>query len=63
MLATTLGIEFDVNAAWSEREQTYKASGNIISKPRMSASLLKETKMVSGQRQSPWQYSCNGLIN
>jgi arginine decarboxylase len=30
MLATTLGIEFDVNAAWSEREQTYKASGRII---------------------------------
>jgi arginine decarboxylase len=30
MLATMLGIEFDVNAAWSEREQTYKASGKII---------------------------------
>lgn len=30
MLATTLGISFDVNAAWSEREQTYKASGKII---------------------------------
>ncbi len=30
MLATTLGIEFDVNAAWSDREQTYKASGKII---------------------------------
>ena len=30
MLATTLGIEFDVNAAWSEREQIYKASGKII---------------------------------
>jgi arginine decarboxylase len=30
MLATTLGIEFDLNAAWSEREQIYKASGKII---------------------------------
>ncbi len=30
MLATTLGIEFDVNAAWSEREQIYQASGKII---------------------------------
>jgi arginine decarboxylase len=30
MLATTLGIEFDINAAWSDREQTYKASGKII---------------------------------
>ena len=30
MLATTLGIEFDANAAWQEREKTYKASGKII---------------------------------
>ncbi len=30
MLATTLGIEFDIDAAWKEREQVYKASGQII---------------------------------
>lgn len=30
MLATTLGIEFDINKAWQEREQIYKASGKII---------------------------------
>lgn len=30
MLATTLGIEFDSNTAWDEREQIYKASGKII---------------------------------
>src|SRR3989338_1455022 len=30
MLATTLGIEFDSEAAWDEREQIYKASGKII---------------------------------
>lgn len=30
MLATTLGIEFDANTAWDEREQLYKASGKII---------------------------------
>ncbi|MDP2736589.1 MAG: arginine decarboxylase, pyruvoyl-dependent [bacterium] len=30
MLATTLGIEFDANKAWEEREQIYKASGNIF---------------------------------
>jgi arginine decarboxylase len=30
MLATTLGIEFDSDKAWKEREQTYKASGRII---------------------------------
>jgi arginine decarboxylase len=30
MLATTLGIEFDIDMAWQEREQIYKASGKII---------------------------------
>jgi arginine decarboxylase len=29
MLATTLGIDFDPNLAWDEREQVYKASGQI----------------------------------
>jgi arginine decarboxylase len=30
MLATTLGIEFDINIAWDERKQIYKASGHIF---------------------------------
>ncbi|MGC9046515.1 MAG: pyruvoyl-dependent arginine decarboxylase [Minisyncoccia bacterium] len=30
MLATTLGLEFDANAAWDEREKVYKSSGKII---------------------------------
>ncbi|KKU39845.1 MAG: putative pyruvoyl-dependent arginine decarboxylase [Candidatus Azambacteria bacterium GW2011_GWD2_46_48] len=30
MLATTLGIEFNSEAAWDEREQVYKASGKIF---------------------------------
>ena len=30
MLATTLGLEFDSNAAWDEREQTYISSGEIV---------------------------------
>ena len=30
MLATTLGIEFDINQAWDEREQIYKGSGLIL---------------------------------
>lgn len=30
MLATTLGIEFDSEKAWEEREQIYKASGHIF---------------------------------
>lgn len=30
MLATTLGIDFDPETAWSEREDIYKMSGKII---------------------------------
>jgi len=30
MLATTMGISFDYNQAWEEREQIYKASGHIF---------------------------------
>jgi arginine decarboxylase len=30
MLATTLGLDFDPNTAWEEREQAYKASGKIF---------------------------------
>lgn len=30
MLATTLGIEFDAESAWHEREQVYKTSGHIF---------------------------------
>jgi arginine decarboxylase len=30
MLASTLGIEFDPNLAWDEREKIYKMSGKIV---------------------------------
>ncbi|MCS3924003.1 arginine decarboxylase [Methanosalsum natronophilum] len=30
MLATTFGIEFNIDSAWHEREHVYKASGHII---------------------------------
>jgi len=30
MLASTLGIEFDPEIAWEERENVYKASGRIF---------------------------------
>lgn len=30
MLATTLGIQFDVDEAWDERKKTYQASGHIF---------------------------------
>ncbi len=30
MLATTLGIEFDADKAWNEKEQVFKMSGKIV---------------------------------
>ena len=30
MLATTLGVDFDPDSAWDEREQVYRASGKIF---------------------------------
>lgn len=40
MLATTLGIEFDSNTAWDEREQLYKASGKIIKTSNITQSAI-----------------------
>jgi len=38
MLATTLGVEFDSNQAWEEREQIYKTSGHIFKTTHISQS-------------------------
>ena len=40
MLASTLGIEFDLNTAWSEREQIYKLSGKIVKTMNMTQSAI-----------------------
>lgn len=40
MLATTIGIEFDPNTAWDEREQQYKASGKIFKTTNFTQSAL-----------------------
>ncbi|MDD5065678.1 MAG: arginine decarboxylase, pyruvoyl-dependent [bacterium] len=47
MLATTLGIEFDPNQAWEEREQIYKASGHIFKTTHISQS-------AEGKKNSLW---------
>ncbi|NYT07063.1 MAG: arginine decarboxylase, pyruvoyl-dependent [Methanomicrobiales archaeon] len=44
MLATTLGIEFDINKAWQEREQIYKASGKIIKTTNICQSAMGDKK-------------------
>ena len=38
MLATTLGIEFDPNTAWDEREKVYKLSGKIVTTTNVTQS-------------------------
>ncbi len=40
MLATTLGIEFDSNQAWDEREQIYKMSGKIVKTTNITQSAI-----------------------
>ena len=47
MLATTLGIEFDSNTAWDEREQQYKASGKIIKTTNF-------TQSAEGNKDGQW---------
>lgn len=47
MLATTLGIEFDSNTAWDEREQQYKASGKIIK-------TFNTTQSAEGHKDGLW---------
>ncbi|MCR4284058.1 MAG: arginine decarboxylase, pyruvoyl-dependent [Parcubacteria group bacterium] len=40
MLATTLGIEFDPDKAWDEREKQYKASGKFITTTNITQSAM-----------------------
>jgi arginine decarboxylase len=47
MLATTLGIEFDPNAAWDEREMVYKMSGQIVH-------TFNVTQSAIGDRAGRW---------
>lgn len=47
MLATTLGIEFDPEKAWDEREHIYKSSGKIIKTYNM-------TQSAEGDKNGLW---------
>jgi arginine decarboxylase len=40
MLATTLGIEFDSDTAWDEREQLFKMSGKIVRTSNVTQSAI-----------------------
>jgi arginine decarboxylase len=47
MLASTLGLEFDSNAAWDEREQVYKSSGQIYK-------TTNTTQSAQGHKDGLW---------
>lgn len=40
MLATTLGVEFNSDDAWVEREQVYKSSGHIFKTTNITQSAM-----------------------
>ena len=45
MLATTMGIPFDVNANWDEREKYFKASGRIIKTANVTQSAIGDKNL------------------
>jgi arginine decarboxylase len=47
MLATTLGIEFDPEQAWQEREEVFKASGHIFRTSNI-------TQSAQGNKNAMW---------
>lgn len=47
MLATSLGIEFDADAAWDERAQVFKMSGQIVN-------TLSHTQAAVGHMEGWW---------
>ena len=47
MLATTLGVDFDPETAWNEREQVYKSSGKIFK-------TFNITQSAAGDKDGKW---------
>ena len=47
MLATTLGIDFDTDKAWNEREQVFKMSGKIVN-------TFNVTQSAQGDKNGLW---------
>ena len=45
MLASTLGLDFDVNTSWDEREQVFKSSGRIIKTANITQSAVAQKGM------------------
>ena len=50
MLATTLGVEFDPNIAWKEREQVFKMAGKIVRTSTSPSPLSENQSLDDGDR-------------
>jgi arginine decarboxylase len=54
MLASTLGLDFDLNTSWDEREQVFKSSGKII----RTANITQSAVAIKGQ----WTTVVSGAV-
>ena len=68
MLATTLGIEFDPDIAWNEREQIYKMSGKIIRTTNITQSAIGNkdglwTTVVAAAVFVDMKFASEALVN
>jgi arginine decarboxylase len=55
MLASTLGIEFDPDKAWEEREQIYKASGHIFK-------TTNNVQSAEGNKDGLWTTTVSAVV-
>jgi arginine decarboxylase len=44
MLASTLGIDVDIDAAWNEKEEIFKISGKIVKTTEITQSAIVKNK-------------------
>jgi arginine decarboxylase len=54
MLASTMGLDFDINTSWDEREQVFKSSGKIIK----TANITQSAVAIKGQ----WTTVISGAV-
>jgi hypothetical protein len=62
MLASTLGIEFDVDKSYDEKKEIYKISGKIVRTTNITQS-AEGNKRGSGLPWSPPQFFFLTMIN
>ena len=68
MLATTIGVEFDSEAAWDEREQMYKMSGKIVRTTNVTQSAIGNkdglwTTVISAAVFCDYKFVSGSLLN